>query len=44
MLKIVKGSFTYVCDGVGFIKENLSIKLKLPKYDVSADDPAHIFI
>ena len=43
MLKVVKGSFTYACDGVGFIKENPSLKVKLPKYDVPADDPAHIF-
>ena len=26
MLKVVKGSFTYACDGVGFIKEKLQIK------------------
>ena len=43
ILKVLKGSFKYACDVVGFIKENPALKVKMPKYDVPDDDPAHIF-
>ena len=31
ILKVIKGSFNYACDTVGFIKINPAIKVKLPK-------------
>ena len=43
ILKVLKGSFGYAADVVGFIKNNPALKVKLPKYDVAPEDPAHIF-
>ena len=43
ILKVIKGSFNYACDTVGFIKINPAIKVKLPKYDIPDSDPIHIF-
>ena len=43
ILKILKTSFSYAIDVVGFVKEHPTIKVKLPKYDIPPDDPAHIF-
>lgn len=43
ILKVLKTSFSYATDVVGFIKENPSLKVKLPKYDVPDEDPVHIF-
>ncbi len=43
ILKVLKTSLTYATDVVGFIKENPALKVKLPKYDIPDDDPAHIF-
>lgn len=43
ILKVLKGSLGYANDVVGFIKENPAIKVRLPKYDVPEEDPAHIF-
>lgn len=43
ILKVLKTSFGYATDVVGFIKENPSLKVKLPKYDVPDEDPVHIF-
>ena len=40
--KVVKGSFTYAYEN-DLLKTNPSIGLKLPKYDVPPNDPAHIF-
>lgn len=40
--KVVKSSFTYAYEN-DLIKTNPSIGLKLPKYDVPPNDPAHIF-
>lgn len=40
--KVVKGSFSYAYEN-DLIKTNPSIGLKLPKYDVPPNDPAHIF-
>ncbi|MBR3511340.1 MAG: site-specific integrase [Clostridia bacterium] len=40
--KVLKSSFTYAYEN-DYIKINPSIGLKLPKYDVPPDDPAHIF-
>ncbi len=40
--KVLKGSFNYAyeCD---YIRINPAIGLKLPKYDIPPEDPAHIF-
>ena len=43
ILKVLKGSFKYASDVVGFVKENPAIKVTLPKYDMPDKDPAHIF-
>jgi len=43
ILKVLKGSFGYATDVVGFLKNNPALKVKLPKYDVAPEDPAHIF-
>ena len=40
--KVIKGSFTYAYE-TDFIKVNPAIGLKLPKYDIPPEDPAHIF-
>ena len=40
--KVIKGSFTYAYE-TDFIKVNPAIGLKLPKYDIPLEDPAHIF-
>lgn len=43
ILKVLKTSFTYATDVVGFVKENPALKVKIPRYDVPDNDPAHIF-
>ena len=43
ILKVLKTSFGYATDVVGFVKINPALKVKLPKYDVPDEDPAHIF-
>lgn len=43
ILKVLKTSFGYATDKVGFIKVNPAIKVSLPKYDIPEKDPAHIF-
>lgn len=44
ILKVLKSSFTYAADVAEFIKSNPSLKVRLPKYDVSEEsDPIHIF-
>lgn len=43
ILKVLKTSFGYATDKVGFIKENPAAKVSLPKYDIPEKDPAHIF-
>ena len=43
VLKVLKTSFTYATDVVGFVKENPTLKVRLPRYDVPDKDPAHIF-
>ena len=43
ILKVLKTSFAYATDVVGFVKENPAIKVRLPKYDITDADPAHIF-
>ena len=43
ILKVLKTSFGYATDVVGFVKENPALKVKLPKYDIPDSDPAHIF-
>ena len=40
--KVIKGSFTYAYE-TDFIRVNPAIGLKLPKYDIPPEDPAHIF-
>ena len=39
--KVIKGSFTFAYEN-NFVKVNPSIGIKLPKYDIPPDDPAHI--
>lgn len=43
ILKVLKTSFAYATDVVGFVKENPAIKVRIPRYDVPEEDPAHIF-
>lgn len=43
ILKILKGSFGYATDVVEFIPSNPALKVKLPRYDMPQNDPAHIF-
>lgn len=43
ILKVLKTSFGYATDVVGFVKENPALKVRLPKYDIPESDPAHIF-
>lgn len=43
ILKVLKTSFSYATDVVGFVKENPALKVKIPKYDIPDEDPAHIF-
>ena len=43
ILKVLKTSFSYATDVVGFVKENPALKVKLPKYDIPDEDPVHIF-
>ena len=43
ILKVLKTSFSYATDVVGFVKENPALKVRLPKYDILEEDPAHIF-
>ena len=43
ILKVFKTSFTYAIDVVGFVKENPTVKVKLPKYDKPDEDQVHIF-
>ena len=43
ILKVLKSSFGYAADVVEFIKVNPAIKVKVPKYDVPDENPAHIF-
>lgn len=42
ILKVVKSSFTYAADVVEFIKNNPSLKAKIPKYETKEKDPVHI--
>ena len=42
ILKVLKTSFAYATDVVGFVKENPAIKVKIPRYDVPEEDPAHL--
>jgi len=42
-LKVLKTSFAYATDVVGFVKENPAIKVRIPRYDIPEEDPAHIF-
>lgn len=43
ILKVLKTSFSYATDKVGFIKENPALKVTLPRYDIPDSDPAYIF-
>ena len=43
ILKVLKTSFAYATDVVGFIKNNPAIKVRLPSYDIPDSDPVHIF-
>ena len=43
IIKVLKTSLAYATDVVGFIKENPALKVKLPRYDIPDEDPAHIF-
>jgi len=43
ILKVLKTSFAYATDVVGFVKYNPAVKVKLPSYDIPDSDPVHIF-
>ena len=43
IMKDLKSAFTFATDVVGFVKENPSIKVKFPRYDIPEEDPVHIF-
>ena len=39
----MKTSFGYATNVVGFVKENQALEVRLPRYDISESDSAHIF-
>lgn len=43
ILKVLKTSFNYATDVVGFVKFNPALKVRLPSYDMPDKDPVHIF-
>lgn len=43
ILKVLKGSFKYAHEKVGFVKQNPAFNVTMPKYDIPEKDPAHIF-
>ena len=43
ILKVLKSSFSYATDVVGYVKYNPALKVKLPSYDVPESDSVHIF-
>ena len=43
ILKVIKISLSYATDVVEFIKYNPALKVKIPKYDIPEEEPAHIF-
>lgn len=43
ILKVLKSSFGFAADIVGFVKVNPALKVRLPKYDKPEKDPAYIF-
>lgn len=43
ILKVLKGSFKYAHEKLGFIKQNPALNVTMPKYDAPVKDPAHIF-
>lgn len=43
IIKVLKTSFAYATNVIKFVRENPAINVKLPKYDMPEEDPAHIF-
>jgi len=43
ILKIIKGSLKYACYTVNFINDCPAERVHIPRYEVVASDPAHIF-
>lgn len=43
ILKVLKGSFKYAHEKLGFVKQNPAFNVTMPKYDIPEKDPAHIF-
>lgn len=43
ILKTIKGSLKYACYTVNFINDNPAERVHIPRYEVVAGDPAHIF-
>ena len=43
ILKTIKGSLKYACYTVNFINDNPAERVHIPRYEVVASDPAHIF-
>ena len=43
ILKVLKGSFKYAHEKVGFVKQNPALNVTMQKYDLPEKDPAHIF-
>jgi integrase len=43
IMKVIKGSLKYACYTVNYINENPAERLHIPRYEIVAGDPAHIF-
>lgn len=43
ILKVLKTSFSYATDVVGFTRINPALKVTLPRYDIPDGEPVHIF-
>ncbi len=43
IMKVIKGSLKYACYTVNYINENPAERVHIPRYEIVAGDPAHIF-
>ena len=43
IMKFIKGSLKYACYTVNYINENPAERVHIPRYEIVAGDPAHIF-
>lgn len=43
IMKVIKGSLKYACYTVNYINKNPAERVHIPRYEIVAGDPAHIF-